>query len=75
MTTPIPEEITAAIALLRASGYRVIKRPAPDHPAETIADVLRRRAAGMSDRKIARALGMTKGQVAGIIWRHKTKKG
>lgn len=74
---PMTEELTSAIRVVEAAGYRVIRKSKfrPSHTREQIAFVLRRRGEGRSDGAIAAEMGVTRSTVSGIIWRHLTSKG
>ena len=75
-TVEAGEAVMAAIAIVEAAGYRVVRQSKvqPAHSRETIAFVLKRRAEGKSDQAVANELGVSRSTVSGIIWRHKTKK-
>lgn len=65
------DEIRAAIKLVETAGYRVLKPKRISVPERTKAEVLAARRAGTSYRRIAKSVGLTQGQVAGIYYRRK----
>jgi len=70
MGEPSPE-LRAAIAVVRAHGWRALLPTRAQHAQDAIKSVLVDLEAGGSYRDVADGHGMTKGQVAGIAWRHR----
>lgn len=71
MDTP---EVMAAIEIVKAAGYRVSKMQHPSITKAVRDQVIAGRAAEKTNSAIAADLGLTKDQVAGIIWRHNNPK-
>lgn len=65
------DEIRAAIKLVETAGYRVLKPKRIRVPERTTAEVLAAIGTGTSYRRIAKNIGLTPGQVAGIYYRRK----
>lgn len=75
MTAPTDAEISAAIALLRANGYRVQKvgNGGRDHPPHVVKAVMDAANGGASYAKIAKAFGMTRSAVSGLVDRNRKR--